>query len=290
MSGIAVVTDTNSGLTEEAANQIGIYLMPMPFYIEGDLKYEGIDFTQKDFYKALAKDKEVSTSMPIVGNVMSMWDELLRDFDEIVYIPMSSGLSASCETARVIAEDYKGRVQVVDNHRIASTMIVSAYEAKAMADEGKSAKEIREYLEEHALDASIYIMVDTLKYLRKGGRLTPAVAAIGTLLRIKPVLQIQGEKLDTYAKARTLRQGKDIMLSAMENDLENRFHAKDGNEMIISVCHTDNEKEAEIFKEEILERYPWAKILISPLALSVACHIGPGALAFTLTKTFIEEI
>lgn len=290
MSGIAVVTDTNSGLTEEAANRIGIYLMPMPFYIEGDLKYEGIDFTQRDFYKALAKDKEVSTSMPIVGNVMSMWDELLKDYDEIVYIPMSSGLSASCETARVIAEDYKGRVQVVDNHRIASTMIVSAYEAKAMADEGKSAKEIREYLEEHGLDASIYIMVDTLKYLRKGGRLTPAVAAIGTLLRIKPVLQIQGEKLDTFAKARTLRQGKDIMLGAMDNDLENRFHAKDGKDMIISVCHTDNEKEAEIFKEEIMERYPWAKILISPLALSVACHIGPGALAFTLTKTFIEEI
>lgn len=290
MSKIAVITDTNSGLSEEYANKLGIYLLPMPFYIEGDLKYEGIDFSQKDFYKALAKNKEVSTSMPIVGNVMAMWDELLKQYDEIVYIPMSSGLSASCETAMMIAEDYDGRVAVVDNHRIAPTMVVSAVEAKELAEQGKSAMEIKAYLEEHALDCSIYIMVDTLKYLRKGGRLTPAVAAIGTILRIKPVLQIQGEKLDTFAKARTIRQGKDIMLDAIKNDLEKRFKSPDAKGILLSVCHTDNEKEAEIFKNEILERYPDKQIVIAPLALSIACHIGPGALAVTVTETFIKEI
>lgn len=288
---VAVVTDTNSGFTKKEAKKAGIFLQAMPFYVDGVLKYEGVDFSQKDFYKALEKDSDVSTSMPIVGDVIDNWERILKEYDQLVYIPMSSGLSSSCETAKMVAEDFDGRVEVVDNRRIAPTMKISAYEAKELATKGKTAKEIREYLEEHGtVDASIYIMVDTLKYLKKGGRLTPAVAAIGTILRIKPVLQIQGDKLDTFAKARTLKQGKQIMIDALLDDLNNRFNSPTGEGLIISIAHTDNEKEAEIFRKEINELFPNHKIIIDPLALSIACHIGPGALAFTVTKSFIKEI
>lgn len=291
MKKVAILTDTNSGFNVKQAKKAGIFLLPMPFYVDGVLKYEGVDFSQKDFYKALEKDSSVSTSMPVVGDVIDRWNELLKKHDELVYIPMSSGLSSSCETAKLLAEDFDGRVEVVDNHRIAPTMKLSVYEAKAMADEGKSAKSIREYLEEHGVkDSSIYIMVDTLKYLRKGGRLTPAVAAIGTLLRIKPVLQIQGDKLDTYAKARTFKQGKDIILDAIKRDIEERFAGTDLSDIVISLAYTENDKEAKEFKKELLKLYPNRQIIIDPLALSIACHIGPGALGCTVSKSFIKEM
>lgn len=290
MSNVAIITDTNSGYTVEQAQAAGVYLMAMPFYVDGLLQYEGVDLTQDEFYKKLEADVDVTTSMPIVGDVISMWDKILEDYDELVYIPMSGGLSASCETARVLAQDYDGRVEVVDNHRIAPTQKLSVVEAKKLADEGKSAKEIRVYLEETMNESSIYIMVDTLKYLKKGGRLTPAVAAIGTLLKIKPVLQIQGGKLDTFAKARTLKQAKQIMLDAIKEDITKRFASENGEGIVISVSHTQSPEEAELFREEILALYPNRQIIIDPLALSIACHIGPGALAVTVSKSFVTEI
>ena len=221
---------------------------------------------------------------------MDKWDELLEDYDEVVYIPMSSGLSSSCQTAIMLSDDYDGKVQVVDNQRISVTMRLAALEAKKLADEGKTALEIKEYLEEHKKESTIYITVDTLKYLKKGGRLTPAVAAIGTLLHIKPVLQIQGEKLDSFSKARTMKQAKQIMMDAIESDLKDRFNDPEGKEYVISIAHTDNLEAAEEFKAEVEERFPNHKVVINPLALSISCHIGPGSLAVTASKSIVENI
>lgn len=290
MAKVAILTDTNSGYITKDAKKAGIFIMPMPFYVNNKLEYEGISLTQKEFYKLLEEDTEVSTSMPVVGDLLGQWDDLLKKYDEVVYIPMSSGLSSSCETASMLAEDYDGRVVVVDNRRISTTMKLSVLEAKALAERGRSAEEIKDYLEDHSAESSIYIMVDTLKYLKKGGRLTPAVAAIGTLLKIKPVLQIQGGKLDTYAKARTLKQGKNIMIEAIKNDCSNKFLSPDGENLVISIAHTQNKKEAEALKAELKEIFPKHKIDIDPLALSIACHIGPGSLAMTVSKSFLDSI
>ncbi len=290
MKKIGIITDSNSGFTAKEAKSCGINIQPMPFYVDGELKYEGKNFSQKEFYKALEKGSKVSTSMPIVGEVIDFWENLLRIYDELVYIPMSSSLSSSCETAKLIAEDYDGRIEVVDNRRISVTMKLSVYEAIELVKLGKSALEIREYLEANGDDSSIYLMVDTLEYLKKGGRITPAVAAVGTLLRIKPVLQIQGGKLDTFAKARTLKQGKQIIMEAIEKDVKERFANIPLDELTISIAHTQNKKEAEIFRDELLGIFPNKKIIIDPLSLSVACHVGPGSLAATVTKTFIKEM
>lgn len=290
MGKVAILTDTNSGFTTAEAEATQIHLIPMPFYVDGELKYEDVDLSQEQFFEALKNDSDVSTSMPIMGDLIDKWEELLADYDELVYIPMSSGLSSSTETARMASEDYEGRVEVVDNRRVSVTMKLSVYEAKALADEGKSAAEIRKYLEETAAESSIYIMVDTLKYLKKGGRLTPAVAAIGTILHIKPVLQIQGGKLDTFAKARTLQKSKQIMIDAIAADCRDRFGSPDAEGLVISVAHTDNIAEAAIFRDEILKVFPGKKIIIDPLALSIACHIGAGALAVTVSKSFLKEI
>ncbi|MCR4674476.1 MAG: DegV family protein [Lachnospiraceae bacterium] len=290
MSKVAIVTDTNSGITPSEQEKTGVFVLPMPFYIDEKLFFEFVDLSQKDFYEMLENDCQITTSMPSAGDVMDKWDELLKEYDEIVYIPMSSGLSSSCQTAIMLSDDYDGKVQVVDNQRISVTQRLSALEAKKLADEGKSALEIKEYLEEHKKESTIYITVDTLKYLKKGGRLTPAVAAIGTLLHIKPVLQIQGEKLDTFSKARTMKQAKQIMLDAIEKDLKERFKDEEGKEYVISIAHTNNLEEAEEFKKEAEERFPNHKIEINPLALSVSCHIGPGALAITATKSIVENI
>lgn len=291
MSKVAILTDTNSGITPAEQERLGIYIIPMPFYINDELHYEYVDLTQGHFYEMLENDCTITTSMPSVGDVMDKWDELLEEYDEVVYIPMSSGLSSSCQTAMMVAEDdYEGKVFVVDNQRISVTMRLSALEAKKLADEGKSGAEIKAYLEEHKMESTIYITVDTLQYLKKGGRLTPAVAAIGTLLHIKPVLQIQGEKLDSFAKARTMKQAKTMMLDAIEKDLKERFNDPEGKDYVISIAHTNNLKEAEIFKEEAQERFPNHKIFINPLALSISCHIGPGSLAITASKAIVENI
>ncbi len=285
---VAILTDSNSGVTAVEAEKNGLFVQPMPFYIDGDLYYEGINLTVDEFFDKQTSGSDITTSMPIVGELIDHWEKLLEKYDEVVYIPMSSGLSSSCETAVMLSEDYDGKVQVVNNQRISVTQKLSVYEAKKLADEGKSAAEIKDYLELHKMDSSIYIMVDTLKYLKKGGRLTPAVAAIGTLLHIKPVLQIQGEKLDTFSKGRTLKQCKQTIITALRNDFENRFRSMDDLETNICVAHTQCRAEAEEFREELKAEFPEVKnIIIDPLSLSVSCHIGPGALAATVSKGII---
>lgn len=283
MGKIAIVTDSNSGITQEEAKEQGIFVVPMPFLIDGQEYYEDITLNQKQFYEKLEGNGSVSTSQPSIESLTKMWEKVLEEYEEVIYIPMSSGLSGSCQTAVMLAEDYDGRVLVVDNQRISVTQRRAAEDAYAMTQAGKSSEEIYKALMETKLEASIYIMVDTLKYLRKGGRLTPAVAALGTILRIKPVLQIQGEKLDTFAKARTGKQGVSIMLDAMEKDVEQRFD-NDLEQLYIDIAHTENAQGAEELKREIQKRYPNQEVRINPLSLSVSCHIGPGALAIAIAK------
>lgn len=284
MSRVVVVTDSNSGITQAEAKELGVVVMPMPFYINEEMFYEDIDLTQEQFYAKLAEGGDIKTSMPLVGDVTDKWDELLKEYDEIVYIPMSSGLSSSCETAYMLSRDYDGKVQVVNNQRISVTMRQSVLDAKAMADSGRTAEEIKDILEDEKFNSSIYIMVDTLTYLKKGGRITPAAAALGTLLKLKPVLQIQGEKLDAFAKARTVKQAKSIMIEAMKSDFEKRFDSPDGAKMNLEIAYTFDKEAAEAFKAEVQEAFPNNEIVMNPLSLSVSCHIGPGALAIACSK------
>lgn len=281
MTKVKIVTDSNSGITQAEAEKLGISVLPMPFLINGEEYFEDINLTQSQFYDHLKGDAAVSTSQPAVGRVTELWDELLKTYDALVHIPMSSGLSESCHTAEGLARDYNGKVQVVDNQRISITQKQSVYDAIKLAEQGKTAKEIKDILIETKFDSSIYISLDTLKYLKKGGRLTPAAALIGTLLRIKPVLQIQGEKLDAFKKVHTLKQAKEVMIAAIKRDLETRFSAFVANgEMRIAVAHTANYAEAENFKKELEVSFPGIPVLfVDPLSLSVSCHIGPGALA-----------
>ncbi len=281
---IAIVTDSNSGITQRQAEQEGIFVVPMPFMINGQTYYEDIDLTQEQFYEKLAEGADISTSQPTPESVTGLWDRLLEEYDQIVHIPMSSGLSGSCQTAMMLAQDYEGKVFVVNNHRISVTQRQSALDAKRLAEEGKTGEEIAALLYETRYDSSIYITVDTLKYLKKGGRVTPAAAALGTLLRIKPVLTIQGEKLDAFAKARTMKQAKTIMLSALKKDLEERFSDGEARHSFLQIAHTANFDAAEELKQELAELYPGTPIHADPLSLSVACHIGPGALAVACTK------
>ena len=285
MSKVAIVSDSNSGITQLQAEELGITILPMPFFVGDKTLYEDIDLSQKEFYQMLSENANISTSMPLVGNVTDTWDALLKEYDEIVHIPMSSGLSGSCETALMLAQDYEGKVQVVNNQRISVTQRQSVLDATALAEQGRSAVEIKEILERDKFESSIYIMVDTLYYLKKGGRITPAAAALGTLLKLKPVLQIQGEKLDAYAKVRGKKQAKRAMLKAMKNDWETRFkeYASDG-EMCLQAAYTGNLEEAEEFKKEIQEVFPGMEIHMDPLSLSVACHIGYGALAVACSR------
>lgn len=286
MGRIAIVTDSNSGITQAQAAEYGITVLPMPFYINEELYFEEINLTQEEFYTKLEEGAEISTSQPAAGDVLELWDSLLKEYEEIVYIPMSSGLSGSCETAVMLSKDYDGRVQVVNNQRISVTQRQSVLDAKQLAENGWTAERIREYLEKTRFDSSIYIMVDTLKYLKKGGRITPAAAALGTLLKLKPVLQIQGEKLDAFSKARTLKQAKTTMLHAIQADFRDRFKAReDASDMWIQMAYTGVDKtEIDEFYREVKEVYPNHEIVVNPLSLSVSCHIGPGALAITCTK------
>ena len=285
MSRVAIVTDSNSGITQSQAKELGITVMPMPFFIDNETYYEDIDLTQEDFYQKLTEDASISTSMPLVGNVTDTWDDLLQEYDEIVHIPMSSGLSASCDTATMLARDYDGRVQVVNNQRISVTQRQSVLDAIALRDAGKNAAEIKEKLEEEKMESSIYITLETLKYLKKGGRITPAAAAIGTVLNLKPVLQIQGEKLDAYAKVRGKKQAKRVMMKAMQEDWDTRFKKYvESGEMCLQIAYAGNKEEAEEFKKEVQAAFPGMDIHMDPLSLSVACHIGHGALAVACSK------
>ena len=283
MSKVAIVTDSNSGITQERGRELGIYVLPMPFFIDGKLYLEDITLTQEEFYQKLGEDSDITTSQPSPGNVMELWEKVLKEYDEIVCIPMSSGLSSTCSTAMAIAAEYKGRVQVVDNQRISVTQEQSVYDAMKLRDQGMSAGQIREVLEREKMLSSIYITVDTLKYLKKGGRITPAAAALGTVLNLKPVLQIQGEKLDAFAKVRGWKAAKKAMLNAVEKDLDTRF-AEIRNQMVLGMAYTCTREEAQEWKGEIMARFPGYEILEGPLSLSVACHIGPGAMAVTCMK------
>ena len=281
MEKIAIVTDSNSGITQEKAKKLGIRVLPMPFYINGELFYEDITLTQEEFYQRLAEDADISTSQPSPAEVTGLWDEVLQDNDKIIYIPMSSGLSSSCETAMGLAREYEGKVYVVDNQRISITQQQSVWDAIEMRDKGMSAEEIVDVLMREKLEASIYITVDTLKYLKKGGRVTPAAAAIGTVLNLKPVLTIQGEKLDAFAKVRGIKAAKKTMLDAMEKDSKERFAGK---EVHLEGAYTCSDEMAQEWKQEIAERLPGYDIVMDRLSLSVSCHIGPGAIAIACSK------
>lgn len=283
MKKIAIVTDSNSGITQEMGKSMGIYVIPMPFFIDGELFLEDITLTQEEFYKRLGEDSDISTSQPSPGEVMECWDELLKEYDEIVHIPMSSGLSSTCHAAQSLSQEYDGKVCVVDNQRISVTQKQSVEDAITLREAGKSAAEIKEILEAEKLQASIYITVDTLKYLKKGGRITPAAAALGTVLNLKPVLQIQGEKLDAFSKVRGWKAAKRTMLKAIEKDLEERF-SEVREDMVLGMAYTCSKEEAQEWKQEIAEKFPEYEIVEGPLSLSVACHIGPGAMAVTCMK------
>ena len=290
MSKIAVMTDSNSGITQIEAKEMGITVLPMPFIIDGKTYYEDISLTQEEFYEKLAQNADISTSKPSVEDVLKYWDKALEDADELVYIPMSSGLSGSCSTAQMLSKDYNGRVQVVDNQRISVTQRQSAVDAMELAGRGMNAAQIKELLEQEKMQSSIYIMLDTLTYLKKGGRITPAAAALGTALRLKPVLQIQGEKLDAFTIARTKKQGVAKMINAMETDIKERFGGMENMDHIhIEVAHTANEEAAKEFEEELREHFGVKnEIICNPLSLSVSCHIGPGALAVACSKAIPE--
>ena len=287
----AVVTDSNSGITQSQAKEMGIFVIPMPFMINGETYEEDINLTQGEFYERLKEDAEISTSQPSPETVMTLWDQILKEYDEIIHIPMSSSLSSSCQTALMLSEDYDGRVQVADNRRISITQRQAAKDAFEMASLGMEAKEICRELERTSGETSIYITIDTLKYLKRGGRVTPAAAALGTLLRLKPVLQIQGGKLDAFSKARTMKQAKSTMTAAIAQDLNKRFDDPEARHSWIAVAHTCNEEAAKEFAAELREMYPnTGESVINPLSLSVACHIGPGALAVAVTKCLDEDL
>lgn len=284
MSKIAIVTDSNSGITQSEAEQLGIYVVPMPFTIEGETFFEGINLSQEEFFEKLKNDVEISTSQPTPDSILSLWDRLLTEYDQLVYLPMSSGLSGACQTAIMLAQDYDGRVEVVNNQRISVPLMRSIMDAYQLAEQGKNAAEIKAFLEDDKFNSSIYIMVDTLKYLKKGGRITPAAAALGSLLKLKPVLQIQGEKLDAFAKARTAAAAKQIMLTAIQNDITKRFdRSVDGSDFYVDFAYTGDKETALEFQKEILQHFPGASSHIAPLSLSVACHLGPGAIGIAVT-------
>lgn len=291
MSGIAIMTDSNCGIMPEEGRKLGIHVIPMPVIIDGRTYFEGVDITAEDFYKKQAAGGEITTSQPSPGDVTAMWDRLLKDYDQVIFIPMSSGLSNTCQTAVMLSDDdaYRGKVYVVDNHRISVPQLQSVYDAGALAEEGKTAAEIKEILEKEALDASIYIAVDTLKYLKKGGRITPAAAAVGTVLRLKPVLTIQGGKLDSHAKTRGMKSAFRIMLQAVKDDISSRFsHLKEQGVLKVGIANTPmDEGSLAAFRAEMQKNFPDMELVYSPLTMSIGTHIGTGGLGIGVFRSHI---
>lgn len=291
MGNVAIVTDSNSGISQAEGKELGIYVIPMPCLVDGKLYYENVDITKEQFYHFMESDADLTTSQPSPGDVMDLWDKLLKEYDEIVHIPMSSGLSASCSTAMGLAQDYDGKVQVVNNQRISVTMQQSVMDAKHLAATGKSAAQIKEILEKEALESSIYLVVDTLKYLKKGGRITPAAALLGSALNLKPLLQIQGEKLDAYKKVRGMKAAKKNMLDAMKKDVEGRFadYVAKG-QLKLHVAYTTDEETAKQWMEEVQNAFPDLTITrMDPLSFSITCHTGPGVLAIAASHALDTE-
>ena len=285
----AIVTDSNSGITQAEGKRLGIFVIPMPFFIDEKLFLEDITLTQDEFYQKLKGNSDIKTSMPAPGDTIDIWDRVLSDYDELVYIPMSSGLSSSCNTAKMLAEDYEGKVEGVDNQRISVTQRQSVIDAIHLAAAGKTAKEIRIILEAHKKESSIYISLETLSYLKKGGRITPAAAAIGTILNLKPVLQIQGEKLDAYQKCRGKAQARKVMINAIKSNMDKRFKEEaEKGRLHIAASYSGNPEEAKDWLKELKETFPGHNIVMEPLSLTVSCHIGHGALAVTITSYLPE--
>lgn len=289
MSNIAIVTDSNSGITQAQANELGVWVLPMPFMVDGETCFEDITLSRETFFDKLAEGAGIVTSQPSPEAVMDLWNELLKEHEVVLHIPMSSGLSGSCETAIMLSRDYDGKVEVVNNQRISVTQRQSVLDAISLKKQGKTAGQIREILEKDKLNSSIYITLDTLHYLKKGGRITPAAATLGTLLRIKPVLQIQGEKLDAFAKARTMNQAKSVMINAIKNDITNRFGGMTNPPGVwLQIAHTQNLEAAKRLEQELQEVFQGYEIYVDHLSLSVACHIGPGALAVACTQKLLS--
>ncbi len=287
MKKIAIVTDDNSGITPEEAKKLGIYIIKMPVLIDGTEYYEYDNLTSEQFYKFLEEDRDVKTSQPSPGNVMNLWESLLKDYDEIVHIPMSSGLSESCNTAKSLAENFDGNVFVVDNHRISVTLERSVLDAINLRDKGYDGAAIKETLEATKGDSSIYIMVDTLKYLKKGGRVTPAGAALGATFHIKPILQIQGGKLDAKAKVIGVKKAKLKLVEFAKEDLIKRFkYLANKGEYEIEIAYTYDKSLAEDLIKLLQEQIPDLPEIasVNPLSLSIATHIGPGAMAVAISK------
>lgn len=284
MPRVAVMTDSNSGITQDMAKEMGINVVPMPFTIDGTTYYEDVNLTREEFFQMMADGKDIQTSQPSPGDLMSLWDKSLEKYDQIVYIPMSSGLSSSCQNARMIANDYNGKVVVVNNQRISVTQKRSVQDAIELAKNGYDAVRIRDILVRDKFEASIYIMLDTLKYLKKGGRITPAAAAVGTLMRIKPVLQIKGERLDAFSKARTLAQGKTTMINAIHHDIDNLFGGIDAENVYVYAVHAQVPEPFAVFKKEVADAFHKYNVEEDRLSLSICCHIGPGALAMGCVK------
>ena len=283
---IAIVTDSNSNVLSGELKERGVYVVPMPFLVNGTPYLENITLTQEKFYELLSNNANVSTSQPSIGDLTELWDEVLKEYDQLIHIPMSSALSQSCATATTVAKDYNGKVLIVDNKRISVTQKESVLDALQLRDEGKSAEEIKEYLEDTSRSSSIYIAVDTMKYLKKGGRITSGAAMIGTILKIKPVLQIHGDKLDKHTLVRGLQKAKETMKVAIKKDFEGEYaeYVKNG-EMTISVAYTNCENDALAFVEDLKTAFPNIPFrYCEPLPLSIACHIGPGAVAVAISR------
>ncbi|MDD6459436.1 MAG: DegV family protein [Absicoccus porci] len=288
---VAIMTDNQSGIFPEEGKKLGVYILRMPFFLDGKQYYENETITAQEFFDRMEHnpDMEFSTSMPPAGEVLSMWKEALKTHDEVVYIPMSSGLSSSCETATLLAQQFDGKVQVVNNQRISLTQRQSVYDAMTLRDQGKSAKEIKDILEAEKFNSSIYIMVGSLDYLKRGGRVTPAAALLGGLLRIRPILQIQGEKLDAFAKARSLKAAKKIMFDALHKDLDGRFKPfvdKKEMEVYISYTHGQPEQVKQWF-EEVKTEFSDFNVTQDPLSLSISCHTGPGCLGIGCARKVV---
>ena len=288
---IAIATDTNSGITAMEGEKLGVFVLAMPVNLEETIHYEGIDITSEQLYDAMRQHRDVSTSQPSPGQLMELWDGILaKGYDEIVYIPMSSGLSGSCQSAALFAQDYDGRVQVVDNHRISVTQKESVISALRLVEQGHDAGQIRDFLEKHAYDASIYITVDSMEYLKKGGRVTPAAATLATVLNLKPVLTIQGDKLDAFAKVRGMKLAESKMIEAIHQDRAERFKDVPESRLLIETAGTlENEELAESWRQQVQAEFPFAKVSYANLPCSIACHLGMNSVAAVIMTEEVQR-
>lgn len=288
---IAIATDTNSGITAMEGEKLGVFVLAMPVNLEETIHYEGIDITSEQLYDAMRQHRDVSTSQPSPGQLMELWDGILANgYDEIVYIPMSSGLSGSCQSAALFAQDYDGRVQVVDNHRISVTQKESVISALRLVEQGYDAGQIRDFLEKHAYDASIYITVDSMEYLKKGGRVTPAAATLATVLNLKPVLTIQGDKLDAFAKVRGMKLAESKMIEAIHQDRAERFKDVPESRLLIETAGTlENGELAEHWRQQVQAEFPFAKVSYANLPCSIACHLGMNSVAAVIMTEEVQR-